>query len=105
MEQLNIQINEVDIAKLEKLNEDFRDALITFREYRYHGAGIEQSKVTAIQLVMKRCIEEANILLNKNKIKDKKILKEVSHKYFMVEFLNELFGDDVYYIEEDIDCG
>ena len=40
MNTLNIKELTIDqISKLEELNESFRNALISFREYRYHGGG------------------------------------------------------------------
>lgn len=95
-----------DITKLEKLNADFRDALITFREYRYHGGGgLDEATVRAIQLAMNHCIKEAKVLLTQNNISDVDTLKKVTNKYFMIEFLNGVFDTEIYSVEDEIDCG
>ena len=94
------------IEMLEGLNERFRDALISLREYLYHGMGAaDSSRAKEIQLEMNQCINEAKVLLDRHAIKDRGQLKEMSKKYFMVEFLNSLFGDEGYSTEIEIDCG
>lgn len=95
-----------EIAKLEKLNATFRDALISFREYRYHGGGeIDENILRNLQESMKLCVNEAKTLLAKNNIQDLSTLKEMSNKYFMVEFLNGVFDTEIYAVEDEIDCG
>ena len=54
---------------------------------------------------MNHCVKEAKILLSQNNIQDPATLKEVSNKYFMVEFLNGVFDTEIYAIEDEIDCG
>lgn len=95
-----------EISKLEKLNATFRDALISFREYRYHGGGeIDESILRNLQESMNHCVKEAKTLLAQNNIQDVSTLKEVSNKYFMVEFLNGVFDMEIYAVEDEIDCG
>lgn len=95
------------IARLEVLNETFRDAIIQLREVRYNGntgAALEE-KVKEIQRVMNDCINEAKGILNQCQIKDRNKLKKMSRKYFMAEFLNSLFDNEIYNVEVEIDCG
>lgn len=100
----NLTIEEIE--KLEKLNATFRDALISFREYRYHGGGqIDENILRNLQESMKLCVKEAKTILAQNNIQDLSTLKEMSNKYFMVEFLNGVFDTEIYAVEDEIDCG
>ena len=95
-----------EIEQLEKLNATFRDALISFREYRYHGGGqIDENILRNLQESMKLCVQEAKTILAQNNIQDLSTLKEMSNKYFMVEFLNGVFDTEIYAVEDEIDCG
>lgn len=95
-----------EIEQLEKLNATFRDALISFREYRYHGGGqIDENILRNLQESMKLCVNEAKTILAQNNIQDLSTLKEMSNKYFMVEFLNGVFDTEIYAVEDEIDCG
>ena len=107
MNTLNIKELTIDqISKLEELNASFRNALISFREYRYHGGGeLDENILKNLQATMNHCVKEAKILLSQNNIQDPATLKEVSNKYFMVEFLNGVFDTEIYAIEDEIDCG
>nr|WP_307989388.1 hypothetical protein [uncultured Niameybacter sp.] len=95
-----------EIEQLEKLNATFRDALISFREYRYHGGGqIDENILRNLQESMKLCVQEAKTILAQNNIQDLSTLKEMSNKYFMIEFLNGVFDTEIYAVEDEIDCG
>ncbi|MBP3910663.1 MAG: hypothetical protein J6D39_03985 [Niameybacter sp.] len=99
--------DEEALAKVEALNETFRDAIIHLREFLYSGnrsAAAEQKK-REIQGIMNSCISEAKVLLNQCQITDRNKLKKMSKKYFMAEFLNSLFENEVYNVEIEIDCG
>ena len=90
--------DEEALAKVEALNETFRDAIIHLREFLYSGnrsAEAEQKK-REIQGIMNSCISEAKVLLNQCQITDRNKLKKMSKKYFMAEFLNSLFENEVY---------
>lgn len=107
MNTLKKQSLPIDEAlKLEKLNETFRDALIQFREHRYHGGNtLNEDILRNLQGTMNKCITEAKLLLAKNNISNISALKEASNKYFMIEFLNGVFDTEIYSIEDEIDCG
>ncbi|MDU6359743.1 MAG: hypothetical protein E6590_07190, partial [Clostridiales bacterium] len=82
-------------------------AIIHLREFLYSGnrsADAEQKK-REIQGIMNSCISEAKVLLNQCQITDRNKLKKMSKKYFMAEFLNSLFENEVYNVEIEIDCG
>lgn len=107
---LNIQqdlTSEEIVSKLETLNESFRDALIHLREFLYSGnRGIEaEQKKKEIQALMNQYIREAKGLVEQGHIMNQDYLKKASKKYFMVEFLNAVFENEVYDAEIEIDCG
>lgn len=98
-------LSQDEVETIERINEDFRDSLISLREQLYHGGGLGSEKVKDIRLAMNRCINGAKEILDKNNIKDRDKLKGVSNKYFVEEFLGGLFGDEKYQLEDEIDCG
>ena len=99
--------NEEIVLKLETLNESFRDALIHLREFLYSGnRGIEaEQKKKEIQSLMNQYIHEAKGFVEQGHIMNQDHLKKASKKYFMVEFLNAVFENEVYDAEIEIDCG
>lgn len=107
---LNVQqglTSEEIVSKLETLNESFRDALIHLREFVYSGSrGTEvEQKKKEIQVLMNQYIHEAKRLVEQGHVINQHHLKKVSKKYFMVEFLNAVFENEVYDAEIEIDCG
>lgn len=97
---------EVDLQRVEGLNDQFRDALISLREYLYQGNGRSDSiEAKAIRAEMKQYIEEAQAIVKRCQIKNKEQLKANSKKYFLIEFLSGIFGDEIYNTETEIDCG
>ncbi len=97
---------EVELQRVEVLNDQFRDALIGLREYLYQGNGRSDSiEAKAIRAEMKQCVEEAQAIVKRCQIKNKEQLKANSKKYFLIEFLSGIFGDEIYNTETEIDCG
>ena len=90
------ELSREEIETIEKLNEEFRDSLISLREFLYHGNGKLDSD-----------IKSAKEILNRHNIVDKDQLKKMSKKYFMPDFLNGVFGNEEYNFENEveIDCG
>ncbi|WP_053982546.1 hypothetical protein [Niameybacter massiliensis] len=99
-----------EIQRIEELNDKFRDALITERELYHSRTMANPAEEKEMQILMKQYINEAKEILTQQGIKTREELKAISKKYFMVEFLNELFKDqtynsEAYNVEIDIDCG
>lgn len=105
------KLSPLEIQKVEELNESFRDALVQEREYMGNARTIvDPAQAKEVQAIIKKCVEEARVILDQNDVKSREELKIMSKKYFMMEFLNELFKDGVYdseacNMEIDIDCG
>ncbi|HAT4359404.1 TPA: hypothetical protein I9151_002954, partial [Clostridium perfringens] len=102
------ELSREDIETIEKLNEEFRDSLISLREFLYHGNGkLDSEEARAIQVSMNNNIKSAKEILNRHNIVDKDQLKKMSKKYFMPDFLNGVFGNEEYNFENEveIDCG
>lgn len=102
------EISQSDIETIEKLNEEFRDSLISLREFLYHGNGkLDSAEAVAIQVSMNNNIKAAKEIVVKHSIIDKDEMKKLSKKYFMPDFLNGVFGNEEYNFENEveIDCG
>ena len=102
------ELSREDIETIEKLNEEFRDSLISLREFLYHGNGkLDSEEARDIQVSMNNNIKSAKEILNRHNIVDKDQLKKMSKKYFMPDFLNGVFGNAEYNFENEveIDCG
>ncbi|WP_338730242.1 hypothetical protein [Clostridium perfringens] len=100
------ELSREDIETIEKLNEEFRDSLISLREFLYHGNGkLDSEEARDIQVSMNNNIKSAKEILNRHNIVDKDQLKKMSKKYFMPDFLNGVFGNDNFENEVEIDCG
>lgn len=102
------ELSKSEIESIEKLNEEFRDSLISLREFLYHGNGkLDSEEARAIQISMNNNIKTAKEILVKHNITNKDEIKKLSKKYFMPDFLNGLFGNEEYNFENevDIDCG
>ena len=102
------EISQSDIETIEKLNEEFRDSLISLREFLYHGNGkLDSAEAVAIQVSMNNNIKVAKEIVVKHSITNKDEMKKLSKKYFMPDFLNGVFGNEEYNFENevDIDCG
>ncbi|MDK0538170.1 hypothetical protein QTH16_08745 [Clostridium perfringens] len=102
------ELSREDIETIEKLNEEFRDSLISLREFLYHGNGkLDSEEARTIQVAMNNNIKSAKEILNRYNIIDKDQLKKMSKKYFMPDFLNGVFGNEEYNFENEveIDCG
>lgn len=102
------EISQSDIESIEKLNEEFRDSLISLREFLYHGNGkLDSAEAVAIQVSMNNNIKTAKEIVVKHSITNKDEIKKLSKKYFMPDFLNGVFGNEEYNFENevDIDCG
>lgn len=82
------ELSREDIETIEKLNEEFRDSLISLREFLYHGNGkLDSEEARSIQVAMNNNIKSAKEILNRHNIIDKDQLKKMSKKYFMPDFL------------------
>ena len=91
------ELSREDIETIEKLNEEFRDSLISLREFLYHGNGkLDSEEARSIQVAMNNNIKSAKEILNRHNIIDKDQLKKMSKKYFMPDFLNGVFGNEEY---------
>ena len=91
------ELSREDIETIEKLNEEFRDSLISLREFLYHGNGkLDSEEARDIQVSMNNNIKSAKEILNRHNIVDKDQLKKMSKKYFMPDFLNGVFGNEEY---------
>lgn len=104
----NEELSKSEIESIEKLNEEFRDSLISLREFLYHGNGkLDSEEARAIQVSMNNNIKTAKEILVKHNITNKDEIKKLSKKYFMPDFLNGVFGNEEYNFENevDIDCG
>lgn len=102
------EICQSEIETIEKLNEEFRDSLISLREFLYHGNGkLDSEEAVAIQVSMNNNIKAAKEIVIKHNITDKSEMKKLSKKYFMPDFLNGVFGNEEYNFENEveIDCG
>ena len=103
------ELSREDIETIEKLNEEFRDSLISLREFLYHGNCnfLKMLGAKDIQVSMNNNIKSAKEILNRHNIVDKDQLKKMSKKYFMPDFLNGVFGNEEYNFENEveIDCG
>ncbi|NGU22053.1 hypothetical protein G6Z36_10405, partial [Clostridium perfringens] len=102
------ELSREEIETIEKLNEEFRDSLISLREFLYHGNGkLDSEEARDIQVSMNNNIKSAKEILNRHNIVDKDQLKKMSKKYFMPDFLNGVFGNEEYNFENEveIDCG
>ncbi|MEG0326838.1 MAG: hypothetical protein RR618_09985 [Cellulosilyticaceae bacterium] len=105
-ESSNSLVSQAEVEKIEKLNEEFRDALISSREYLYHGgSALNSEEAKAVRATMNGCINEAKEILNESDIKGIEQLKKMSKKHFIAEFLEGLFGNEIYHFEDHIDCG
>lgn len=102
------EISKSEIETIEKLNEEFRDSLISLREFLYHSNGkLDSKEAIDMQISMNNNIKDAKEIVVKYEMKDKSDLKKLSKKYFMPDFLNGVFGEEEYNFENevDIDCG
>ncbi|MDU4761756.1 hypothetical protein [Clostridium perfringens] len=107
-EAIGEELSREDIETIEKLNEEFRDSLISLREFLYHGNGkLDSEEARDIQVSMNNNIKSAKEILNRHNIVDKDQLKKMSKKYFMPDFLNGVFCNEEYNFENEveIDCG
>ena len=76
------ELSREDIETIEKLNEEFRDSLISLREFLYHGNGkLDSEEARDIQVSMNNNIKSAKEILNRHNIVDKDQLKKMSKKY------------------------
>ena len=66
------ELSREDIETIEKLNEEFRDSLISLREFLYHGNGkLDSEEARDIQVSMNNNIKSAKEILNRHNIVDK----------------------------------
>ena len=73
------ELSREDIETIEKLNEEFRDSLISLREFLYHGNGkLDSKEARDIQVSMNNNIKLAKEILNRHNIVDKDQLKKMS---------------------------
>lgn len=99
-------LSEEEIKTIEDLNDEFRDSLIELREFLCHNNGsLDSEKAKELQISMNKNIKEAKEILTKHNISNKEELKKMSNKFFMPDFLNGVFGDEEYNIENEVDCG
>lgn len=102
------ELTKEDIEIIENLNEEFRDSLISLREFLYNGRGaLESKEAMEIQAFMNLKIKEGKNILLKYEELSKEDLKKSSKKYFMPDFLQGIFGEEDYSFEKEveIDCG
>lgn len=105
-DDLKSLVSKEDIEAIESLHDNFRDSLVDFREYLYSPNGEMGSPIyIKIQASMGKCINETKLILNKYNIGNEEKLKEISSKFFIPDFLNNLFGNNEYEQEYEIDCG
>lgn len=95
-----------EIQVLEDLNNKFRDALVELREFLFsNNETMFSDKAREFQRVMDSCVREGKKIIKENNIKTIEELKAVCNKFLIPDFLNELFDNNVYIPEEEVDCG
>ncbi|MGL5574254.1 MAG: hypothetical protein ACRDCW_01650 [Sarcina sp.] len=100
------EISKEDIAEIEKLHDDYRDLLVEYREYLFYRRGDKDSEeAKKIRHIMADTIQRTRALLEKNGIKFAENLKEVSSKFFIPDFTNDVFKIDNFNMLDEIDCG
>ena len=106
-EELQVkEVSKEDIAEIEKLHDMYRDLLVEYREYLYYRRGDKDSEeARKIRHTMGNVILKTRELLEKNNIKFEENLKEVSSKFFIPDFTNDVFKIDTFNMLDEIDCG
>lgn len=100
------EVSQDDIVVIEKLHDDYRDLLVEYREYLFYRRGDKDSEeAKKIRHTMGDTIIKTRELLEKNGIKFVEDLKEVSSKFFIPDFTNDVFRIDNFNMLDEIDCG
>ncbi|MGL4761086.1 MAG: hypothetical protein ACRCWG_06455 [Sarcina sp.] len=100
------EVSKEDIAEIEKLHDMYRDLLVEYREYLYYKRGDKDSEeARKIRHTMGDVILNTRALLEKSSIKFAENLNEVSTKFFIPDFTNDVFKVDTFNMLDEIDCG
>ncbi|MGL5634318.1 MAG: hypothetical protein ACRCX8_02330 [Sarcina sp.] len=100
------EMSEETIEKLVKIHDDFRDTLVELREFLHYKNGeIDSPEAKEMQGSMNYKVSITKEMFKEYGITDMESLKKVTNKFFIPDFLNRVFGKQVYDIENEIDCG
>lgn len=105
-EEKNKEVSKDDISEIEKLHDDYRDLLVEYREFLFYRRGDKDSEeAIKIKRAMNSTILRTRELLEKNGVASVEDLKEVSTKFFIPDFTNDVFRIDNFNMIDEIDCG